>query len=245
MSTEINKCIVVFDTETNGLNPTECDILSLGWIKVKITSNSSFEVLEHVEYFVKNDEIHNNEVCLSINGITDEFRQQHGKPINEILDLFAEAIDGCFVYAYNVKFDVGFIRKYNPNYFKNTKWNKIDDVRTDYQSIHDVPVVCALQKTVYDTFKKFNHWVPIKYHLHTAYDDVYAELLILLHQKFNVNVSSYFVSVKEYEPDITTGPHQHKSLNQLSLHQVESLLGNTEPELEYLRTYLIKLLIKN
>ena len=50
--------IVVFDTETNGLNPKTNDILSIGWLKA-MRFNGRWYILKHVERFVYNRDVHN------------------------------------------------------------------------------------------------------------------------------------------------------------------------------------------
>lgn len=231
--------LVVFDTETNGLNVETCDILSIGWIKAQITTPSSFRIIEHVEYFVRNENIHNNPLCLSINGITDEYRQQNGKPIDDILNIFSQSIQGLPVFAYNVNFDRDFICKYRPDFFETSNVSQLLDVRTEYQQTHDTALMCSLQKTIYETFNGFNYWVPIRYHLHTAYDDVYAELIVLLHQKYHIDISSYCEKLdEEQEPAIPTGHHTWKPLSQIRFN-ICDLINKNRPEFDYIEDWMI------
>lgn len=204
--------IVVFDVETNGLDPKESDILSIGWIKVIITSNTTFEIIQHKEIFIKNNNIYNTNECLAINHITDTLRYRIGHPISSALVLFKTAISGCLVYAYNVSFDVSFVEKYNPTIFNHAL--QVHDIRNSFQASHDVPLICAVQKMVYSKFNSFDGFPMVRNHLHTAFDDSYVELILLLHQSFNFDVSNYIERTRQpYVPEIQVGPHEHVPLN--------------------------------
>lgn len=198
--------IVVFDTETNGLNPKEDELISLGWLKAA-NVNGNWAILKHVERFVFDTNIHNTEICLKINKITDEFRMKNGIDIKEILREFKEDIQNCDVYAYNVNFDVDFLEKYDKSIFENVV--SINEIRINEKE----SVINSLQRIIYGYYSSFNVKIKISKHLHSAYDDVYAEFIILLYDKFNEDVKNYFVKCDEYEPVIGTGIYKNKYIS--------------------------------
>lgn len=229
--------IVVFDTETTGIDPDKCDLLSVGWLKaVKI--NGFWKILKHTEKFVSNINIHNTEKCLRINKITDEFRMEHGIKLEKILSEFKEDIKNCDVYAFNVDFDVSFLEKYDKNTFKYV--TSINDIRVNNME----SVINSIQRIIYKYYKSFNMKIQISKHLHSAYDDVYAEFIILLHDKFNENVNDYFEECEEYEPVVGTGKYKGKYISDMcNIHPAWArwFVDVKKSEFEdYLREYIKK-----
>ena len=229
--------IVIFDTETTGIDPNNCDLLSLGWLKAR-KINGVWNIIKHTEKFALNTNIHNTEKCLEINKITDEFRMEHGIILEEILGEFKEDIKDCDIYAFNVNFDVSFLEKYDKNIFENVA--SINDIRiNDKES-----VINSLQRIIYKYYQSFNVTIRISKHLHSAYDDVYAEFIILLHDKFNENVESYFEECEEYEPVVGTGKYKGKCVSDVykeNLAWVYWFIDVKESEFEdYLRKYIKK-----
>ena len=232
------KTVVIFDTETNGLNSSVCDLLSIGWIKINITgdvNNKTFKILEHVEYYIKNESIHNDPWLIeNVNHITDEYRNSVGKDVLEVLDKFKESIKDAYVYAYNVKFDVAFTTKYDSNLYNETAYVG-DIMNSDMEG-----VIGCLQRMSYEYNNKFNLMPRIESHLHSAFDDVYAELLIYLHDYEHVNVRKYLVQVPDYQPMITYAPHKHLPMNEFIKHPeyVKMFFERTSEFDSYLREYV-------
>lgn len=230
--------IVVFDTETTGLSFEYDHLLSIGWIKIRMSDfDTSFEVLDHCEHFVLNDDIHNSEIALGINHISDEFRHKHGEPIESIIALFKQAIDGTYAFAYNVKFDYMFVCKYDESAFNNVY--ALGELMT-----HDgEPVINCLQRIAYSYGERFDKFVFVKEYLHTAYDDVAAELVILLHDMLDIDVEQLLVQTDEYEPEIPVGKHKHKLLSEVMEKDPEwikwFLFSKESPHEDYLRHYIL------
>lgn len=201
--------VLVFDTETNGLNFCIDDLLSIGWVKVRKYEDGEIEYIERAEYFVLNEEVKNKDETLKINKISDEFRDEYGKPIEEILRRFKESVKGCDVYAFNVQFDVGFVEKYDEGIFREAK--SVGEIQ-----IHQgESVINSLQRIVYDYFGSFNHWIYVSDHLHSAFDDSVAELIILFHDVFGIDVKSYLVVVDEFEPVMGSGRYKNEKVSEM------------------------------
>ena len=231
--------IVVFDTETTGLKFEYDHLLSVGWIKIRISDfDSSFEVLDHTELFVKNDNIHNSEIALSINHITDEYRHKNGVDIREIFTAFNNVIQNSYVFAYNIRFDYLFMCKYDKTVF-NGAYN-IGDI----MSHEGEPVINCIQRIVYEYRGQFDRFTFVNEHLHTSYDDVAAELIILLHDMLDINVEQLLVEVDEYVPEMPVGKYKHKPLNEVVQSDPEwtkwFIFSKDTPHEDYLRDYILK-----
>ncbi len=101
--------VVVFDTETTGLDPNKDNILSIGAVKVvgnKILSSESFEV------FVKqSDNYEGRSESIKIHKIRD-CDLKNGILINEAIDKFINFIGSRPLVGYYLEFDISMINKY-------------------------------------------------------------------------------------------------------------------------------------
>ena len=112
--------VIVFDTETSGLDVKLHDILSIAWLKFNIVDNK-FHIIERKHFFIKNANITNTSKAFNFNHITDAQRNVEGVDISYVLSEFKLAIKNNIVCAYNVSFDVNFVKKYDPNAFADVK----------------------------------------------------------------------------------------------------------------------------
>ena len=128
--------VVVFDTETTGLNPKVDDILSIGAVKVvnnKIITSKTFEV------FVKNKQ--------EISSKSIEIHQIRpvdlvdAKDIDEAIDDFLEFIGDLPLVGYYLEFDIAMINKYVKPRFGHKLKNKQVEVSEIYynQEIKFIP----------------------------------------------------------------------------------------------------------
>lgn len=170
---------LVFDTETTGLDVINDHLLSVGWI---LYDNG--EVIKHVEYIINDLSFENK--AAHINNITEEMRND-GYNIEYVLDKFYYDIYEEDIYAFNVEFDKKFLIKYDPHIFDHA--NSINEISINkYES-----VLNALQRIISSTFHSFDYNINLNGKLHTAYNDVLAEMIILLHDKYNEDISGWFV----------------------------------------------------
>jgi DNA polymerase-3 subunit alpha (Gram-positive type) len=95
---------VFFDLETTGLSPRSCRIIEIGALRVADggVACDSFHALiridEPVPFFISR-----------LTGITDEMLED-GEEIDDVLPRFREFIEDLPLVAYNVDFDMGFLR---------------------------------------------------------------------------------------------------------------------------------------
>ncbi len=101
----LNGRIVVFDTETTGLDEDD-EILQLAAIEfVKGVQTRTFNayinpVLEH------------DDIGTDIHGITEKFLKKNGRKAKDVLDEFFGFLgDNVLLVAHNIKFDVGMLRQ--------------------------------------------------------------------------------------------------------------------------------------
>jgi len=99
--------VIVYDTETTGLNPKKDEILSIGALKVK---GNKIITSEKFELFVKpTKEI--NEKSIKIHQIRN-IDLQNGSEPNEALDKFLHFIGSRPLVGYYLEFDINMINKY-------------------------------------------------------------------------------------------------------------------------------------
>lgn len=224
---------LIFDTETNGIDPATADVLSLGWLKVHI--DYGYTICKHVERYVLNDDIKNEPIPFSINGITDEYRHENGIPIEQILDEFRSDICGCTLYAYSHEFDVSFLKKYDQTIFDDAL--SVEELRVNERE----SVLNCVQRIVAEINRDQFTIRPCNCHYHTAYDDCYCELIILFHDILKLDyVANLFEPCDAYIPCIGSGQYKNKPVNEIPDETWLEWFMNakTSPYEDYLRKYI-------
>jgi len=106
---------MIFDTETNGLfdfsKPADADgqprLASLAMIIL----DGDLKVESAETYFVKPDGWKMTEGATAVNGLTDEYLEANGIPIEEVLLKYSEIVDaGIDLYAFNAQYDTKVMR---------------------------------------------------------------------------------------------------------------------------------------
>lgn len=103
----------IFDTETSGLPlrgkghrpdaPGQPHVAAIGMI----WTTPGLAVTREEVIFVKRNGWKMDPGATAVNGITDEFLDQNGVDISEVVDLFEETIQGGWIMsAFNIKFDM-------------------------------------------------------------------------------------------------------------------------------------------
>lgn len=116
--------ILIFDCETNGLNPYTSKIIQLAW---SLHTNNG-ELINKESHYFKNREL--SHFNLESLGITQDLINEQGKEADFIWERFEKDIQRCEVLvAHNVKFDLGFVKSEKPNL------------------ISDKVIICTMQTT--------------------------------------------------------------------------------------------------
>jgi len=162
----LSNTIVVFDLETTGLNPENCEITEIGAVKIV-----NGQIKERFASFVKPKEEIPEEVT-RLTGITNEM-VAHAPRVEDVIADFYDYTRGCILSGHNViGFDMNFVKKAGAKCglkFDNTV---IDTLIIARQSSLRVPnyklgtLVNALGLTLTDA--------------HRAYNDAYATAQVLL-----------------------------------------------------------------
>lgn len=103
--------IVLFDTETTGLDCESCEIIELAALKLKNNTHGSPRIDQKLELFIKLPEGQKiPEKITELTGITDEKLQREGISRTEAAAMFAAMLnDGpTLMIAHNAHFDVSF-----------------------------------------------------------------------------------------------------------------------------------------
>lgn len=135
-----NKNILIFDFETTGLNSKEDEILEIGALRLEII-DGKFKPVDELEVILKtNNPI--SETITKITGITNEMQEEHGISQAEGFYMLDNLIDeNTILVAYNIQFDLGFLKEF---YIKNfdTSFevkNDVIDVMAIYKDRHKYP----------------------------------------------------------------------------------------------------------
>lgn len=123
----ISEDIVVFDTETTGLNPKEDEILSIGAVKIKdnkIITSQTFEI------YLKNSKDISSK-SIEVHGIRPIDLKDAKEP-NEAIKEFLHFIGSATLVGYYLEFDVNMINKYIKPLLGITLPNKMVEVSEIY-----------------------------------------------------------------------------------------------------------------
>jgi DNA polymerase III epsilon subunit family exonuclease len=95
---------IVFDLETTGLSPQDCEIIEIGAIKVNRDSGEhiTFQALVKPSILIPSKITH-------ITGITQKMINKDGEDIKAVIPEFLDFIGDLRLVAYNARFDMGFI----------------------------------------------------------------------------------------------------------------------------------------
>ena len=95
---------IVFDLETTGLSPQDCEIIEIGAIKVNRDSGEhiTFQALVKPSIPIPSKITH-------ITGITQKMINKDGEDIKTVIPEFLDFIGDLRLVAYNARFDMGFI----------------------------------------------------------------------------------------------------------------------------------------
>ncbi len=106
---DMNQTFVVFDLETTGLKPEQCEIIEVGAVKIQ-----NGVVTGRFQTFVNDGGIVPPRIT-EITGITTEML--YGAPnARQVLGDFYEFSKGCCLVAHNAEFDMGFIRHHGERF---------------------------------------------------------------------------------------------------------------------------------
>lgn len=110
--------VVVFDTETSGLDPEQHQIIELAAIRVEPTA-TGLKVADDMDEFIRLPEgEHLDAKITELTHITDAMLQQHGRSQSEVANRFHKLITGSagrnnrvLLAAHNAQFDLLFARQ--------------------------------------------------------------------------------------------------------------------------------------
>ena len=104
--------LIVFDTETTGLNPAECQIIELAALRIEATDGTP-KITAKMDEFIKLPEGERLPVrIVELTGITDEILGSEGKAPDAVARDFIELIgtEPVTLIAHNAHFDASFLR---------------------------------------------------------------------------------------------------------------------------------------
>lgn len=115
--------VVIFDTETNGLDANENQIIELAAIRVEMAESGLPRISDSMDDFIQLPEGESlKPEIIELTHITDDMLHEEGKPMNDVADRFHALIDGSYsvpfrvgrrvlLVAHNAQFDLLFIRQ--------------------------------------------------------------------------------------------------------------------------------------
>ena len=178
---ESSGTFIVFDTETTGLKPSECDVIEFSAVKADKEGN----ILDEIDVYI-NPGYPLPEKITEITGITDSELAEKGITLNEAVGKI-KAFMGDFpvIAGYNVGFDIGFMSEMYNKAGENFSYTTAFDVLKFARAVLPKPhkLINVVETLDLGDFK-----------FHRSIDDAKATLAV-----FNKLVESYPV---EAESDI-------------------------------------------
>lgn len=198
--------LVVFDTETTGL--VDPRLLSIGWVTLAFdAASSTFSITRHVEILDNDPTVVNPPEALAVNHITDARRLAEGVSRDVLLNEFRNEIRNAHVFAYNIAYDHGVMTQYDGHLFDEVAG--LHEIKSRKgESVH-----CAVQRIAYTIFGDWCHSPIISQHLHSAFDDVLVEVIVLLYDTFGREdfVRQYFYEHEQRAPIVPFGKYKNQS----------------------------------
>lgn len=122
---------IVIDTETSDKPDFKLPADAPGQARLAefamVLLDYDLQILDTAQVYIKPDGWSMQPEAAAVNGLTDKFLEQNGKPVAVALDMYARAIsDGCVVVAHNAQFDAKimrgeFRRAHRHDWFEQTK----------------------------------------------------------------------------------------------------------------------------
>lgn len=174
-----DKNVLIFDTETSGLN-NNYELLSISYSSGIF--NTTFSNNEIKNYFRSNTKYQIDEKSKSfeINGLSQLFLEENGIPINELFDKIKDDLNNCdYLIAHNINFDIGILEK-------EAERNNREDI---LQILKSKPKLCSMLG-IMNTMKlpKKLSWSKDKYgwpSLKEFYKFCFNEQLVQDHKSIN------------------------------------------------------------
>ncbi|RMA82681.1 3'-5' exonuclease [Umboniibacter marinipuniceus] len=106
-ATDSSKGVVIFDTETTGLQFESSAVIQLAAVKYV----NGLKVSEFNEYIYLPDDMTDEELesfteSQKVHKISNEVVNLHGRPLEQVVDSFFEYVEGCAIVAHNLPFDL-------------------------------------------------------------------------------------------------------------------------------------------
>lgn len=149
------KSVVVFDFETTGLNADSCEIIEIG--AVKVTNGVCSETFQTL---VNPNQKLSQEIT-NITGINDEMLV-FAPTLDKVLPDFHKFCQGCVLSAYNIGFDIKFLKNAGLKYRYKFDNEQIDTLELARQKVASLPnyklssVVKALDITLVEAHRALN-----------------------------------------------------------------------------------------
>lgn len=106
---------IVIDTETSDKPDFKLPADAPGQARLAefamVLLDDELQIIDTAQIYIKPDGWSMQPEAAAVNGLTDEFLKQNGKPVSVALDMYARAIsEGCVVVAHNAQFDAKILR---------------------------------------------------------------------------------------------------------------------------------------
>lgn len=127
----MDQTFVVFDLETTGLKPEQCEIIEVGAVKLK-----DGQIVDRFQTFVNDGGVIPANIT-QLTGITTDMLT--GAPnTREVLNRFHAFCEGCCLVAHNAEFDMGFIRYHGQRFNLEFKQKYADTLMLSRYLMHDL-----------------------------------------------------------------------------------------------------------
>lgn len=168
--------LVVFDTETTGLDILKDRIISIGAVRIKagrinVGESAEWKIKQHVGLKAEGIKIH---------GILKK-ELDEGMEESEVLKQFLQFIEGSILVAHHSAFDVAMINKALKRHFQIKLWNKSIDTAWLAQRLEEGKIEKPLSNKANYSLDKLceKHHVPV-FERHNSAGDAYLTAVLFL-----------------------------------------------------------------
>lgn len=172
--------------------------------------------IQHLEtFYVKNEDISSIPFTFPLNEISDEYRNEHGRDVETVLDVVHSLIENTYVFMFNDALSKELMSRYRRSFFTRDDGSVI--ATHNIQLYETESHISAMQRVLYYYGEKeFKHTAKGIETLKTlSKRNAYIKFLLTLHDKMHLSIRWYLTECEPYVPIIVSGKYKNKRIDEV------------------------------